>query len=218
MSAASYRFTGLIGDSTIVALDTNDNRIYAIGKGPSATTVSAAPKAIVSGTSVVIEGMVNDVSPGTENIALKMRFPNGVPAVSDESMSEWMEYVYRQFERPADITGVDVFVKIQDPNGDWHSEIVTADSNGLFSMSWTPEIVGDYTVTAIFEGSGSYYASQATTAFSVDTVVIGGAAEEVDFSSLEQGQSNMTMYILATLVIAIVGLLIASYSLLKSRK
>lgn len=218
MSAASYRFTGLIGDSTIVVLDTYDNRIYGIGKGPSATTVSAAPKAIASGTSIVIEGIVNDVSPGTEDIALQMRFPNGVPAVADEDMSDWMEYIYRQFERPTDVTGVDVYVKIQDPNGDWYSETVTADSNGLFSMSWTPEIVGDYKVTAIFEGSESYYASQATTTFSVDTAANGAATEEVDLTSLEQGQSNMMTYILAILVLVIVALLIAIYSLLKKQK
>ena len=79
-----------------------------------------------------------------------------------------MLYVYKQFACPADVQGVDVFVKIQDPNGDYYSETVTADGTGAFSMSWAPSIVGDYQVTVMFEGSKSYYPSYATTAFVVD--------------------------------------------------
>jgi hypothetical protein len=79
-----------------------------------------------------------------------------------------MLYVYKQFACPADVKGVDVFVKIQDPNGDYYSETVTADSTGAFSMSWAPSVVGDYQVTVMFEGSKSYYPSYATTSFVVD--------------------------------------------------
>ena len=109
-----------------------------------------------------------DVSPGTEDIALRSRFSKGVPAVSDESMSDWMLYVYKQFPRPEDAKGVEVFLKIQDPNGDWYSTYVTADSNGRFSHMWAPAVVGEYKVTAMFEGSNSYYPSQDTATFGVD--------------------------------------------------
>ena len=158
----------MIGDSTMVGLNGYDNRIYAIGKGPSATTVTVAPKVSDLGSSILIEGTVMDVSPGTEDIALRMRFPNGVPAVSDESMSDWMQYVYMQYEQPADVEGVEVFLVVQDPNGDYYSATVTTDSDGTFSHMWAPAIAGEYKVTAMFEGSKSYCISQATTAFGID--------------------------------------------------
>ena len=76
--------------------------------------------------------------------------------------------MYKQFEAPADVEGVNVFIKVQDPNGDYYSETVTTDENGVFSMMWAPSIVGEYKVTAIFEGSNAYYSSEATTTFGVD--------------------------------------------------
>jgi hypothetical protein len=157
----------------MVGMDTYDNRLYAVGKGPSKTTAFIQNDAITSGNSVVIKGKVTDVSPGTEDISLRMRFPNGVPAVADESMSEWMLHVYKQFAAPADVKGVDVFVLIQDPNGDFYSETVTADSTGAFMMSWSPSVVGEYQVTVTFEGSNSYYTSYATTGFVVDAPLAG---------------------------------------------
>jgi len=158
----------MIGDSTMVGLNGYDNRLYAIGKGPSSTTVSIQNDVLSLGNSVMIKGTVMDVSPGTEEAALQLRFPNGLPAVADEDMTDWMQYVYMQFPRPEDIEGVEVFLKIQDPNGDWYSATVTTDSNGVFSHMWAPAIVGEYKVTAMFEGTKSYYASQATTVFGVD--------------------------------------------------
>jgi outer membrane protein assembly factor BamB len=49
----------IIGDSIIAGMNAYDNRLYAIGKGPSATTITAAPKISVHGDSVLVEGMVN---------------------------------------------------------------------------------------------------------------------------------------------------------------
>jgi outer membrane protein assembly factor BamB len=157
-----------IGDSVIATVDSYDLRVYAIGKGPSQTTVWIQDDVVNQGNSIMIKGRVTDGSPGTMDANRKLRFPDGVPAVSDENMSDWMLYVYKQFERPDDVKGVEVFLKIQDPNGDWYSATVTADSNGVFSHMWAPAIVGEYQVTAMFEGSKSYYASQATTTFGVD--------------------------------------------------
>jgi hypothetical protein len=158
----------MIGDSTMVGLNGYDNRLYAIGKGPSSTTVSIQNDVISHGSSVMIKGTVMDVSPGTKDIALQLRFPNGVPAVADENMTDWMQYVYMQWPTTYEVEGVEVFLKIQDPNGDWYSATVTTDENGVFSHMWAPAIVGEYHVTAMFEGSKSYCASEATTTFGVD--------------------------------------------------
>jgi hypothetical protein len=160
--------TALIGDSIIAFHDTYDQRIYTIGKGPSATTVTAAPEVSVHGSSVLLKGMVTDVSSGTEEYALDARFPNGVPAVSDESMSDWMKYVYMQFPRPANATGVEVTLSVLDPNNNYY-EIGTAttDANGMYKLLWEPLVPGEYTVIATFTGTEGYWPSQAETAIGV---------------------------------------------------
>jgi outer membrane protein assembly factor BamB len=163
----------LIGDSIIATMDTYDQRIYAIGKGPSATTVSAGPKSSVEGSNVVVEGMVTDISPGTKDYALTARFPNGVPAVADENQSDWMLYVYKQFAKPADAVGVEVIISVLDPNNNCY-EVgrATTDANGYYSVSFTPPVPGKYTVYASFEGSKAYYGSQAETAISVESAPV----------------------------------------------
>ena len=158
----------IIGDSVIATMDTYDQRVYAIGKGPSATTVDAGPKVIEWGSSVVFEGMVTDVSPGTTDSKLTMRFPNGVPAVSDASMSEWMLYVYKQFPCPQNLEGVEVLLETLDPNNNFY-EIgrATSDGSGFYSLLWEPPVPGRYTIYATFEGTNGYFGSYAETAMAV---------------------------------------------------
>jgi outer membrane protein assembly factor BamB len=159
----------IIGDSIIATQDSYSQCVYAIGKGPSATIVSAPDVGIELGKSVLVRGTVTDVSPGTKDDALKMRFPNGVPAVSDESMSDWMLYVYKQFDRPADAVGVEVVVSVLDPNNNvYEIGTATSDEDGFFSVAFTPEVPGKYTVIASFAGSGAYYGSHAKTAINVE--------------------------------------------------
>jgi len=155
----------IIGDSIIATMDTYDQRIYAIGKGPSATTVTAPDIGIQAGSSGVIKGTVTDISPGTKDYALTARFPSGVPAIADESMSDWMLYVYKQFPYPANCTGVEVTLDAVDPNGNFvHLGTATSDASGNFGFEWkTPDVPGWYTIIATFAGSKSYYASYAET-------------------------------------------------------
>ncbi len=154
----------IIGDSIMVGMNAYENRLYAIGKGPTATTVAATPKISVDGDSVLIEGMVTDISPGTADYALTARFPHGVPAVSDDNMSAWMEYVYMQFPRPTNVTGVDVTVSVLDPNGNVYDVgTATSDASGTYCCEFTPLVPGLYTVVATFTGSDSYWPSFAET-------------------------------------------------------
>ncbi|PVX27137.1 MAG: hypothetical protein CW716_03825, partial [Candidatus Bathyarchaeum sp.] len=127
--------------NVLLSLNAYDNQIYAWGKGPSATTVAASPKVTVHGNSVIIEGTVIDVSVGTNRNDVAANFPNGLPCVSDASMSKWMEYAYMQQAKPEDVEGVEVFLKIRDPNGDYYSTYVTTDENGVFSLMWAPSFV-----------------------------------------------------------------------------
>jgi outer membrane protein assembly factor BamB len=156
----------VIGDSIIATYNSYDQLIYAIGKGPSATSVIIQNDVIAGDGSVVIQGKVTDVSPGTKSIALTSRFPNGVPAVSDASQSEWMKYVYMQFPKPTDTTGVEVVLSVFDANGNFRKiGTSTSDANGFYSFVWKPDITGKYTVYATFEGSDSYYSSSGESAF-----------------------------------------------------
>jgi hypothetical protein len=160
---------GLLGDGIMATMDTYDQRIYAVGKGPSALTVTAPDVGVMEGSSIIIKGTVMDVSAGSATPEIAARFPNGVPAVSDASMSDWMEYVYKLFPRPADTVGVDVSLDVIDANGNFRNiGTATSDSSGFFYYQWTPDIPGDYLLYETFAGYGGYYASFAETAFGVD--------------------------------------------------
>jgi outer membrane protein assembly factor BamB len=164
----SHSNTMAVADGYLVYSNLYDMQIYSVGKGPSALTSIASPKTSVTGDSVLIEGMVTDISAGTKQNQQAARFPSGVPAVSDESMSAWMEYVYMQKPKPTDTKGVDVTLNVIDANGNYRPiGSTTSDANGFYSFEWQPDIAGKYTVIASFEGSQSYWPSHAETAFIV---------------------------------------------------
>lgn len=158
-----------IADGHLVFLNAYDGQVYSVGKGPSALTVDAPMLAATQGSSLIIRGRVTDISPGTKQHEQAMRFPNGVPAVSDESMTAWMEYVYQQKPFPMDAVGVPVSIDVIDANGNYRNiGTATSDSSGMFSFTWQPDIEGTYTVIATFAGSESYWPSYAQTTFVVD--------------------------------------------------
>jgi hypothetical protein len=149
-------------------MDTYDQSVYAIGKGPSTMTVTAPDVATQFGVPVVIKGTVMDISPGTNQDQVKFRFASGVPAVSDGNMSEWMLYVFKQFQQPTNVLGVPVSIDAMDPNNNYvHLGDTTTDASGMFKLVFTPISNGTYTVYATFAGSKAYYGSYAETALAV---------------------------------------------------
>ena len=207
---------GIIGDSVFVTMDTYDQRVYAVGKGPSALTVNAPDVGVPSGSSLMIRGTVTDVSPGTNDIALTMRFPTGVPAVSDESQSEWMLHVYKQFELPMNTVGVSVTIDVMDANGNYRN-IGTAisDATGCYNLEWTPDIPGKYTVIASFEGSKSYYPSYAQTAF-----VVNEAPEPTTEPTSQPESLSETYFVPAVagiIVVIVIGFALLTLLLLRKR-
>jgi outer membrane protein assembly factor BamB len=166
--ATRWGGNAVMGDSIYATMDTYDQRVYAVGKGPSATTISCNDNVVGIGEQVMVSGYVTDISPGTEEYSLTARFPNGVPAVSDDNMSDWMLYVYKQFVKPSDIIGVDVAITLIDPNGNTpEAGTVTADEDGFFKLMFEPEVPGEYTIVATFCGSDAYWGSVAKTAVGV---------------------------------------------------
>jgi hypothetical protein len=157
----------IIGDSIIAGFSSYDNKVVAVGRGPTQTTVNAPDISVPFNTPVTIKGTVNDISPGTQDDAIKLRFPSGVAAVSDSSQSEWMKYVYMQFPRPM-AEGVEVsFTVIDSNNNSYEVGKTTTDSSGSYAFVWTPDIAGKYTIIANFVGSKAYWPSYAETAMNV---------------------------------------------------
>jgi hypothetical protein len=167
-TGGSRQPTSIVADGFVVYYNFYDNQIYCIGKGPTATNVAVSSKMSTLGSNVLIEGSVIDISAGTTQTEQAGNFPNGVPAASDETMSAWMEHVYMQKPMLSNATGVPVHLSAIDPNGNYQ-EIgnATSDYSGNFAMIWNPPIEGMYTVTAKFEGSQSYWPSNAETHFVV---------------------------------------------------
>ncbi len=184
-----------------------DNQIYVTGRGPSQTTVEAPKAAVDLGRSLIISGKVIDIASGTNQNEQASRFPAGVPCASDASMSAWMSYVYQQRPLPTNFTGVDVTIDVLDSNGNYRN-IGTAktDASGSYSLQWTPDIEGKYTVIARFAGTNGYWPSYSETSFAVDPApATASPYPEISLPPTETYFVASTAVII--IAIAIVGLL-----------
>jgi len=167
----------VIAYGKLVTINGYDNMLYCFGKGPSAMTVEAPSIGVTTSTPITITGTIMDVSPGTRGIVspdltqakqneVALRFANGVPCISDDTQSLFMEYAYQQQPFYNNITGVPVTLSVVDSNNNFRDiGTTTSDINGNFGFSWTPDISGDYQVIATFKGSNSYYPSSSSTYF-----------------------------------------------------
>jgi hypothetical protein len=202
-----------VSDGIMTTLNAYDNQIYAYGMGPSKTTVTAPDIGVTTATPITITGTVTDISDGSQQQAVAANFPNGLPCVSDASMSAWMEYVYMQQSMPTNVTGVPVTLTAIDSNGNTQT-LGTAYTNylGTFGFTWTPNITGNYTVTATFAGTQSYYGSSASTYFYASASPATPAPTATPVTGLAT-MSGLTIGFAAAVIaiiiaIAIVGLLI----------
>jgi len=196
----------------LLSLNAYDNQVYAMGKGPSAVTVKVPAVGVSTNTPMTITGTVMDVSAGSKQNTVAANFPNGLPCVSDESQSKWMEYVYQQQVKPTHTTGVLVTISVIDSN---HNERVigttTSDDSGAFGLTWTPDISGDYRITATFAGSESYWPSSASTyAYASDAVTPAPtAAPQQGLATTADLITYLAIGVIAIIIaIAIVGVLI----------
>ncbi|MEM0314315.1 MAG: PQQ-binding-like beta-propeller repeat protein, partial [Candidatus Bathyarchaeia archaeon] len=217
----------IIGDSIMVTLDHYDSCLYAVGKGPSMVTVEAPSVGVPLGSSIVIRGTVMDVSPGTKDSRIALRFPKGVPAVADECMADWMRYVYKQFplDPMAEIKGVWVSFEAIAPDGKYLSigGTTTDGRTGAFSIPWKPDKPGLWTLILTFPGSKSYYSSYATTTVLVEPAVeapVAATPEQVaqQVSPLQETIQAMHPLITALLILVIIAIIISIYSIYEIRK
>lgn len=155
-----------IADGYIVGFNQYDGEVYCFGKGQSATTVAATPG---HGNAVTIQGTVTDQSPGETCLGIPAA---GTQAISDDSMTSWMEYLYMQRPMPTNATGVPVTIVVSDENNNAvYTTSATSDVSGHYIVSWTPTTQGVYKITTTFDGSESYYPSTDTTGIAIGEAV-----------------------------------------------
>jgi len=229
----------IVADDHVILWNSQDAKIYSIGKGPTATSVTVGPKSSSLGTTVVVEGSVFDVSAGSQQAGVVERFSNGLPVAADAMMDEWMSYVYMQQIRPAmdSFMGVDVHITGYDPNGNYQDYGITCtDMMGNFAFPFEPEVEGTYMIIATFEGTESYYRSVATTYLTVDPAPEAfpdvPTAEEVAADAASRTIAmlppypecnvsvDMPAYLtidLALIVLIVVAIVIGLYGLLKKK-
>ena len=195
-----------IADGYLVAFNVYDNQLYCFGKGQTATTVTAPDTAINLGSSVVIKGTVTDQSKGAE----------GTPAISDDDMTPWMEYLYMQKPMHTDAKGVEVKLETLDPNGNFYEiGTVISDASGMYKLMWEPPVEGEYTIIATFEGSESYWTSNAETAIGVTEAPSPAGPIEPEPTEAPFITTEIAI-IAAVAIIAVVG--IVAFWALKKRK
>jgi len=215
----------VIGDSIIATMNTYDQQIYAFGKGASQLTAEIQDNVVSLGSNVLVTGTVMDVSPGTNEAGLTIRFPDGVPAISDEDMGDWMKYVYQQAERPAAATGVTVILSAITPDGNCTDiDRTISDSYGNYALAFKPEMEGTYTIFATFEGSEGYYGDTETTYVNIGPAPTPATPidnEPVDNDPVDNEEpitgflTTEVAIIAAVVVAAVIG--VAAYWMLKRK-
>jgi hypothetical protein len=187
-------------------LNAYDNQIYGYGIGPSKTTIAAPSVGVTTSTPITISGTVTDLSAGSKQDAVAANFPNGLPCVSDASMSQFMETVYMQQPMQSNTTGVPVTISVLDSNNNFRTiGTTTSSASGTFALTWTPEIPGNYTVYANFAGSQSYYGSSAETSF----VASQAATTATPTSAGQPVNSDVTqMYVMVVGIAIIIAIAI----------
>jgi hypothetical protein len=205
-----------IADGYMVGYNSYDGQIYTFGKGPTKMTLNAPLTGVDMGRSITISGTITDVSTGTTDDDRSARFPNGLGVVSDASMSDWMAYVYMQQPKPTNATGVPIRLSVVDSNGNFRTiGTTTSTTEGYFTYNWTPDITGPYMIYASFEGSESYWPTQAVASFNVEEAIQATAAPTAQTAS-GVADTYFLPAVAAIIVVIVVGL--AVLALLTARK
>jgi outer membrane protein assembly factor BamB len=184
-----------------------DNQEYCFGKGQTAVTAAVSPAITAAGNYMLLQGTVTDQSPGEK--------VKGTPAIADENMTAWMEYIYQQKPRPQNVTGVPVSIDAIDPNNNHvHLGDTISDSSGFYSYAWeTPNIPGKYTIIATFGGSEAYFASSTETA----AIVTETSAATVAPTQMPQSIADL-YFVPATIGIIIAIIIVGALVVLMVRK
>ncbi len=210
INGAFQRDVSPIADGELMGWNGYDGQIYGFGVGPSQTTVTAPDVGVTTATTITISGRVTDISAGAKQDVVAANFPNGLPCVSDASMTQFMEAVYEQQPMPTNTTGVPVTLYVLDSNNNYRTiGTTTTGANGFFSFNWKPDIAGNYTVTATFAGTQSYYGSSAQAAFYASAPSATLAPTATPLAGLASNNTLMYGIVAIIIVIVIIGAVLA---------
>jgi hypothetical protein len=210
INGAFQRDVSPIADGELIGWNGYDGQIYGFGIGPSKTTVTAPDVGVTTAAPITISGRVTDISAGANQDVGAANFPNGLPCVSDASMTQFMESVYMQQPMPTNITGVPVTLSVLDSNGNYRTiGATTTTASGFYSFNWKPDITGNYTVTATFAGTQSYYGSSSQAAFYASAAAPTVAPTASPLSQATTQNDIMYVGIAIIIVIVIIGAVLA---------
>jgi hypothetical protein len=112
---------------------------------------------------------------------------------------------------PTNNTGVPVTISVTDSNGNCRDIGTTTTSpTGTFRLTWIPDIPGDFTVTATFEGTQSYYGSSAITYFYASAPAVTTAPAATPAASVAETYfvpAIAGLFVLIIIVAIVLGLL-----------
>ena len=200
-------------------LDNHDNQIYCLGKGPSATTVSAPQIVPTLGSSVMITGTATDqTASGRSNVAGSLDFTlKGTPTISDASMEAWMEHMFQQRPTPTNAIGVQISLDTIDPNGNYiHIGNVTRNITGTYGLKFTPQVSGTYQIIATLAGSNSYGPSSAQTYLAANDAVATPISTETVQANLVN-IADLLSYVVVGVVAIIIAVAIIGMLILRKR-
>jgi hypothetical protein len=157
-----------IADGYLLASSENDGMEYCFGKGQTETTVTMPTSYVTKGSYAWITGAVTDLSPAQPN----------TPVVPEEYMSSWMDSLHMQKPSvtiPTTAKGANVTLLATSSTG----EIITigttnVDGTGNFRFKWTPPAEDAYIISAVFDGSASYWPSHGEASLVVGPASSGG--------------------------------------------
>jgi hypothetical protein len=116
--------------------------------------------------------------------------------------------VTKTIAEPTNVTGVTVVLQATDPNGNFVTiGTATSDQSGVFKKLWTPEVTGEYRITAKFAGTQSYGESQAQTAIGITNAPSTQAPPQYP-AQVDNTLTIVGMGIAIMIVVAIVGLMV----------
>jgi hypothetical protein len=99
-------------------------------------------------------------------------------------------------------------LSVTDSNNTRNIGIATTDACGMYSLNRKPDLAGNYTVTAAFVGSQSYWGSSTETSFSVNSAApTASPYPQVSLPPIEMYIAAASVAIIVA--IAIVGVMLA---------
>ena len=133
-----------------------------------------------------------------------------------DTMGPWMEYLHMQTAMPSG-TGVPVSIDAVDPNGNTvHIATVTSDLSGTYAYTWTtPDVAGQYMITATFMGDDSYGSSWAQTYATVtEATETTPTATPPNFDAVN---STVTTTVIGGVVAIIIAVALATVLILRKK-